>query len=178
MLRLSLDFMDTGTPECIQSTWHTITITPVQIWSQDLDGKPAGKCLCGERARLPASADTAYSAAPNRSLRNKLSLNAVVGGETDRGDVCTDEGRVRRCADPTLAGSIRCLHEQFTRLCRLFHELGRHASCAILMPSSWVDFPTLVLHRERVVACIRVCRSPSFGALHGKARKCRRVSTA
>jgi hypothetical protein len=57
-----------------------------------------------------------------------------------------------------------------SRVCRLCHGLGRHASCGILMLPSLADFPTLVLGRVRVVACIRVCRSPSFRTLHGTAR--------
>jgi len=106
------DYTYESTARYLRSTFTRLVTSPTQL--QDSDGRPAGKCLCGERTRLPASADTAQSAAPrSRSARNERSMDAVVGGEIDRGTctavVYTEEEGVGSDSVLLLASSTGCV---------------------------------------------------------------------
>ena len=106
--------------------------------------EPAGKCLCGESTRLPVSADTAQSAAPpSKSARNEWNLNAVVGGEIDRGHVyCTPKRKAHEAASVLVlasCSSTRCMRYMYmpahtgnnADFAMSAARLGRHASCGI-----------------------------------------------
>jgi len=87
------------------------------------------------------------------SQERERSLNAVVGGEIDRGLCIHRRGRLMRRPNAILGqfDSASCSTCVLTHgWCRLCHGLGRHASCGILMPPSFCGFPHTVLRRERV----------------------------
>ena len=120
--------------------------------------RPTGKCLCGEGTRFTRIRRHGPECRATKpvSQERERSSNAVVGGEIDRGLCIHRRGRLMRRpnAIPGQFDSASCSTCFLTHgWCRLCHGLGRHASCGILMPSSFCGFPHTVLRRGRV-ACL------------------------